>query len=120
MVRVEQAAAALRSANRPGGPRSNQLHHRGHGCRIFVPRPATKQATISALVRAAPLFEKERHVLVLADSPDVLGPLPCHRARSWTAFAADDSPMDARQVNGGDWPKKRLKRDKPHASGHRS
>src|SRR5438132_8869553 len=93
------------------------LRDRRDRCRIFVPGPAIKRAAISTLARAAPLFEKERHVLVLADSPDILDPLPCHRARSWTTFAADDSPMDARQINGGDWPKKRLKRDKPHASG---
>jgi hypothetical protein len=53
-------------------------------------------------VRAAPLLEKERHALLLAGSPDILDPLRSHWARSWTALAADDSPMDARQVYRND------------------
>src|SRR5215831_20797856 len=63
--------------------------------RIFLPGPTIKQTASSALVDATPLFEKERHVLILAGSPDILDPLTCHRARSWTTFATDDGPMDA-------------------------
>jgi hypothetical protein len=86
--------------------------------RIFVPSPAIKQPTIPAFPGTTPLFEKKGHILVLAESPDILDPFSCHRARSWATFPANYSPMDTHHVNGVNWPKKRLERDKPHACWH--
>lgn len=42
------------------------------------------------LVPAAPLLEKEGHIVLLALVADVRRPLRLHRPRAGSAFAADD------------------------------
>jgi len=54
--------------------------------------PTQQGAGIRLALRAAPLLEEERYLLLLALSEDLLHPLLAHRTSAGPGFAADDDP----------------------------
>ena len=66
----------------------------------------------------APLLEEERHVGFLALVADVAYPFDVHGPRAWAAFAANDHPVDAVEVEFSDRADERFDGEKPHGRGH--
>ena len=56
------------------------------------------------LVDPAPLLEEERNFGLFAFLPDVRDPIFFHRTRTGAGLAADDNPVDFRQVQITDRP----------------
>ena len=62
----------------------------------------------------SPLFEEERHPgggALVADRPRPGG---MHRPRARPAFAADDHPMDAREIEAAERPEQGFEREEPY------
>src|SRR5271167_2136962 len=67
--------------------------------RIFVVGAIVQQSAVLSFSYPAPLLEEKRHSLFSALPADGDNPLPLHRTRSGTAFAADNHPSNPCQVN---------------------
>ena len=63
--------------------------------RQFIICPAMERPARFCLLSSAPLFEKERHSRGQALCIEGFDPLVFHRPRTWTAFAANDGPINA-------------------------
>ena len=71
--------------------------------RGFVPSPAVEDAAVTFLENPAPLLEVERHTGSLALVTDVYGPLFLHLTSARARLPPDDDPIDACQVQIGQW-----------------
>src|SRR5574338_1538522 len=99
----------------PTGGRTLQVQRR---IRVVGPGPSLEQTPRPLLPFTAPLLEKKDHLLLFADSMQLLYPLLLHRSRTRTTFATDDRPMYAAQVGRGNCAKQRFERHKANAGRH--
>src|SRR5690606_2647422 len=81
--------------------------------RCFVECAAIQQPACLRFADAAPLFEEERYVRLLALPLDVPDPVGFHLPRAVAAFSAHDHPADAGQVEDPQVLQQRLHGQKP-------
>src|SRR5258708_15250328 len=86
-------------------------------CRILVPGAAVQQAPACLRREPADLFEEQRNLHADAAIPQVTHPAQVQRPEIGAAFAADDHPVDAGQVEGCQRSEEGLEREEPDRGG---
>ena len=78
-----------------------------------------KQASTRFWCHTAPLLEEKGDTVLSAQVPNVEDPPFLHGARLRPAFAADDHPVDAVEIEVSHRPQERLDGEEPHRGGRR-
>ena len=78
----------------------SRLHRIFFGGRnwVLVPCAAIKPTPRTLLVLAAPLFKEECRSIAATKIANLLHPIGFHFPRTWSAFTANDRPLDADQI----------------------
>src|SRR5207248_1124791 len=92
-------------------------------CRVVthaqVGGPQCRVTSVGAAVavfdgpHGAELLDEHGRAGVACSSPEVTDPAELHWSRVRAGFAADDQPVDAVEVERGEWPEERLRGDEP-------
>ena len=81
--------------------------------RPFVPFTSVQSSTAGLRPISAPLFEEKGDTGIEAPISNIAHPIGIDRPRARAAFAADDDPVDAVEVEVLDWADQRFEREEP-------